>query len=296
MQPSKIAVYAHVYDQGDMLREYLDWYLELGVDLILVQDNGSTDGSHDVLDEYARRGLVKWFVLPERDMRKYNSGDTAVHMLLELGAEWIIQCDGDEFLQLASQDLRETMQSAKEQSHTVINISCFNMTGPLKEGGDAPLRHLTLRIDRPKLEMSAERISDDLPVPYVFIQHPIKAITYAPAYKAFAPGSHGAKTEWGTTVHPTDLCFFHYPFRGFDVFEQKIRNATKWLQDNPHLPPWWGWHWRRWIRLHEAGLLRNDYEAQFVTPELAQVLIDEGTCSLQLAVATWAQARVSRYC
>ena len=58
MQSGKIVVYAHVYDQADLLRDYIDWYLDLGVDLLLVKDNGSTDGSHDVLDEYARRGHV----------------------------------------------------------------------------------------------------------------------------------------------------------------------------------------------------------------------------------------------
>src|ERR1700674_257223 len=98
MQSGKIVVYAHAYDQGDLLRDYIDWYLDLGVDQLLVQDNGSTDGSHNVLDEYARRGHVEWLVLPERDMRKYNLGDTAVQMLRDLGAAWTIQYDGDEFL------------------------------------------------------------------------------------------------------------------------------------------------------------------------------------------------------
>ena len=139
MQSGKIVVYAHVYDQADLLRDYIDWYLDLGVDLLLVQDNGSTDGSHDVLDEYARRGHVKWFVLPERDMRKYNSGDTAVRMARDLGAEWIIQCDGDVFLRHADRDLRSVLRYAKDRSHTVINVPCFNMIGPIEGAGERVL-------------------------------------------------------------------------------------------------------------------------------------------------------------
>jgi glycosyltransferase involved in cell wall biosynthesis len=293
MQSDKIVVYAHVYDQADLLRDYLDWYLDLGVDLLLVQDNGSTDGSHDVLDEYARRGHVKWFVLPERDMRKYNSGDTAVQMARDLGAEWIIQCDADEFLRLADRDLRSVLQEAKDRSHTVIDIECFNMIGPIEGAGERATRTLTLRIDRPTVATTEQYISGQLPVPYIFIQHPVKSITYAAAYKSFEPGSHGANAEWGTVCQLPSLFFLHYPIRSFDVFEKKIHNTIAWFRDNPHLPAWWGYHWRRWIRLYEAGLLRKDFEDQFVTPERAQQLIREGICSIDDTVARWVEARES---
>ena len=35
----------------------------------------------------------------------------------------------------------------------------------------------------------------------------------------------------------------------------------------------WGWHWRRWIHLHEQGRLREDYDEHFVSPAHAQQLI-----------------------
>jgi hypothetical protein len=291
MPGGKIVLYAHIYDQGDLLRDYLNWYLDLGADLLLVQDNGSTDGSRDLLDEYARRGHVKWFALPERDMSKYNSADAAVRMLRDLDAEWVIQCDGDEFLRVVDRDLRSVLQDAKDRSQTVINVPCFNMTGLLEKAEETATRALTLRIDRPTIETPEQRASYDLPVPYIFIRHPIKSITYLPAYRSFEPGSHGANSWWGTVGELPNLFFLHYPMRGFNVFEKKICNTIAWFRDNPQLESWWGWHWRRWIQLYEAGLLREEYENQFVTPERAQELIREGTCSIDDTVARWAEAR-----
>src|ERR1700680_448709 len=49
-------------------------------------------------------------------------------MLRDLGAEWIIQCDEDEFLRLADRDLRSVLRYATDRSHTVINVPCFNLT------------------------------------------------------------------------------------------------------------------------------------------------------------------------
>jgi hypothetical protein len=53
----------------------------------------------------------------------------------------------------------------------------------------------------------------------------------------------------------------------------------------------WGWHWKRWIRLNEAGQLRQEYEAQFVTPEHAEELVRDGTCSIDATVANWIRTK-----
>ena len=79
-------------------------------------------------------------------------------------------------------------------------------------------------------------------------------------------------TTWGTSA-TSDLYILHYAIRGYEELRQKVRNTEKWLADNPHLPPGWGWHWRRWIQLEKDGRLREDYERQFVSAERASELV-----------------------
>ena len=73
-----------------------------------------------------------------------------------------------------------------------------------------------------------------------------------------------------------------------------MRNTEKWLADNPHLPPGWGWHWRRWIQLEKDGRLREDYERQFVSPERANELVGDGTCAVDTTIAAWLAGRQAR--
>jgi hypothetical protein len=292
MANDKTVLCAHVYDQADLLPDYLDWYLDLGVSLLLIQDHGSTDGGREILDGYSvRYDNVMWFPVPEVDVSKYNPGDAMALMAREeLGAEWLITSDADEFLRIENGDLRSLLEEAKDRGQTVIDVPCFNMTGPVEGAGRRAPLTLTVRIDRPT---TVEVSLDELPVPYHFIRHPQKTITYAPAFRSYGAGTHGADVRWGTGGEIPGVFFLHYPMRGYKVFHKKVLNTVDWFAQNPHLAtiPWWGWHWKRWIRLYEAGKLYQEYEAQFVTSEQAEELIRGGTCSLDTTVADWIRAK-----
>jgi hypothetical protein len=97
--------------------------------------------------------------------------------------------------------------------------------------------------------------------------------------------------SWGKSGDIGRLRFLHYPIRGYDTFEVKVRNTAAWIADNPHLEPWWGWHWRRWIRLMEAGRLRQEYESQFASPQRADELVRDGTCAIDETVSSWVRRR-----
>jgi hypothetical protein len=275
-------------DQGDILKDYIEWHLDLGVDLILAEDVGSSDNTHEILEFFSNTGRVQWSLVPEKNRLKYRPEETLAKMAIdEHGADWIIMSDVDEFLCPQGDDLRTILQRAAADNVAALSVSCFNMTGPVPESGTTATETHTLRIDR-RLDPSTEQLlSDDIPAPYVFIRHPPKTITRASSFAGYGPGTHTVKTTWGKYGEFPELRFLHYPIRGFDRFQTKIANAAAFFEENSHLEPWWSWHWRRWIRLNQEGRLREEYESQFLSPARAQELVRDGICTVDETIANW---------
>src|SRR5260370_35040666 len=98
MTNDTIVLLTHPYDQGDILKEYIEWYLGLGVDLIIAHDLGSSDNTHEILNGFSNKGQLQWALLPERNMLKYRSPDTLAKMSIQHGGDWIIMSDGVQFL------------------------------------------------------------------------------------------------------------------------------------------------------------------------------------------------------
>ena len=288
MRANKIILAVHVLDNADVLREFLEWYRHLGVDLIVANDFGSKDGGQDILEDFAKQGFVRWSYQASKNAKDSNPSDRLTEFAREkYGAEWVILCDTDEFLTVAEGDLRSVLARAQQDDVSVVNVKCLNMTGTPLAPGKSALEHLTLRIDRTVIESEQNQLSGELPVPYVFLRHPPKTIVRARAFVSYAPGGHSAETASGRSAEYPELKFLHYPIRGYGALVTKVAHTTTWFAENPHLEawPWWGWHWRRWIRLEKAGRLREDYDAQFVSPTRAEELVREGTCSIDETVA-----------
>lgn len=282
------------YDQADTVEDFLDWHLDSGVDLILALDGGSTDGTRDVLERYARTNRVVWFALPERNMTKYSIADELAAMARDrYDADWIIYCDVDEFVCTHGKDLRTVLAQCDREGITVLDLPRRTMTGPPIPAGRRATEVLTLRIDRTVVPTAEQQISGDLPVPYAFVEVGGHVAIRAAAIGAFAVGMHSATVNWGTSA-TSDLYILHYAIRGYEELRQKVRNAEKWLEDNPHLPLGWGWHWRRWIQLEKAGRLQEDYDRQFVSAARATELVADGTCAVDSTIAEWLADRETR--
>src|SRR6266849_468919 len=289
MTKAKIVLLVLPSDQGDILKDYLEWHLDSGVDLILAEDVGSSDNTHEILESFSKRGRVKWSLVPEKNRLKYRAEETLAKMAIEQhGADWIIMSDVDEFLCPQGQELRTILQRAAADNVTAISVPCFNMTGTVVQSARRATETPTLRIDRPVDDPPLEQfISGDIPAPYIFIRHPPKTIARASAFVGYGPGTHSVATSWGNSREFSELRFLHYPIRGFDKLEAKIAGATAFFDENDHLEPWWCWHWRRWIRLNQEGRLREDYEGQFLSPARAEELIRDGICTVDETIANW---------
>jgi hypothetical protein len=294
MSSGKIVLIAVPYDQADIVEDFLDWHLDLGVDLILALDGGSTDGTKEVLERYASTNRVVWFALPERDMTKYSIADELAAMARDrYEADWIFYCDVDEFIGTHGKDLRTVLANSDREGITLLDLPRRTMIGPPIPAGRRATEVLTLRIDRTVVATAEQQISWDLPVPFAFIEVGPHIAIRASAIGSFAIGMHSATVAWGTNG-TTDLYILHYAIRGYEELRQKVRNTEKWLEDNPHLSAGWGWHWRRWIQLEKAGRLREDYDGQFVSAARAAELVADGTCAVDTTIAAWLAARTMR--
>ena len=288
MNDDKIVLLVLPSNQGDILKDYIEWHLELGVDLILAEEVGSSDNTHGILESFSKSGHLHWARAPDRNRLKYRGEETLAKMAIDQhGADWIIMNDVDEFLCPQGQELRALLQRAAAENVTAISVPCFNVTGPVVQSGRRATETLTLRIDRPTDPPLEQMISGDISVPYIFVRHPPKTIARASAFAGYGPGMHSVTTAWGDTREYPDLRFLHYPIRGYDTLEAKIVAGIAFFEINTHLEPWWSWHWRRWIRLHQEGRLREDYESQFLSPARAQELIRDGVCTVDETIANW---------
>ena len=91
-----VVVVCIVKDEADYLEEWIAYHVALGVDHFLIYDNGSTDGSADLLERYQNHGLVTRIDWPlgGGQLAAYN------HALRFFGrvADWFAFYDVDEFL------------------------------------------------------------------------------------------------------------------------------------------------------------------------------------------------------
>ncbi len=288
MTNDKIVLLVVPSNQSDILKYYIEWHLDLGVDLILAEDVGSSDNTQEILESFSKTGRVRWSIVPDKSRLRYRAEETLAKIAVDQHkADWIIMSDVDEFLSPQGQNLRTILHWAAADNVTAISVPCFNVTGPVFQSARRATEMLTLRIDRPADPPDERLISGDLPVPYIFVRHPPKTITRASAFSAYGPGEHTVATTWGSTRVFPELRFLHYPIRGFDKLEAKVTAGIAFFEKNTHLEPWWSWHWRRWIRLNQEGRLREDYESQFLSPAQAQELVRDGICTVDETVANW---------
>lgn len=99
-------------DEADVIDAQLAFHLNAGVDFVVATDNRSEDGTRDVLEWYAREGVLHLISEPGEDLRQ---GEWVTRMArlaaTEFGADWIINSDADEFWWPRASSLKRALES-----------------------------------------------------------------------------------------------------------------------------------------------------------------------------------------
>ena len=117
----KLAMTMVVRDGGDVLADNIRFHAAQGVDLFVIADHLSTDDSLEVARRYERLGLVDLHQLegPVQDVWDHARTRLA-RRAHDLGAEWVINNDQDEFWWPMAGNLKDAFATVGEEFGVLV--------------------------------------------------------------------------------------------------------------------------------------------------------------------------------
>ena len=263
-----------VRDEADIIGAMIDHHLDQGVDTLIVTDNGSTDGTAEILGGYAQRGLIDLRHDPvQRKQQSVVVTGMARDAATVHGADWVINADADEFW--VTRDPALTLKQAFENIDPALRaftVPVTDMTGPAAMAGTG-LQRLTFRDERSVEELHAIGLHAHATPDAVHVGDPSVEV---------AQGNHFVNLESAGEPDPAfAIEVLHFPWRSWAQFSRKVENAGRAYESNPELTPSPNHHGMRdYRRLREGTLLasyliRNPTAAELEAGIAAGVYVPE---------------------
>ena len=225
-----LAVTAMVRDEADIIRQWVEYHVAQGVDVIIVTDNASTDGTTEILQGFADAGVLH---LHHDPVHRKQQGAVVTAMAREAatrhGADWVVNADADEFLVPVDRSLRlADVFAALDPAIAAFTVPVVNLVGPLAERGAG--------IDR--LVWRDGRSNEQLQQIGVLAQPTPNAVHVGDPEVTVAQGNHLVSiANAGEVPEPLALEVLHLPWRSWEQMRRKVESAGRGYEANPDLRP-----------------------------------------------------------
>jgi hypothetical protein len=201
-------------DEEDILRENFLYHLNQGVDFILATDNGSVDGTKDIIHDFVKQGVAQYFHEPEysHSQSKWMTAMSEVARQRH-NADMIINSDADEFWWPKEGNLKSTLTKVpKDISVLLVRRNDFAPVN--SEGDNLSIFERMVRRDPTGLNGIGRRL------PPKVIHRAISGIT-------ITAGNHDAMltTEPLKKSRCKEIEILHFPIRTYSQFETKIEQG-----------------------------------------------------------------------
>ncbi|KQO62168.1 hypothetical protein ASF23_10080 [Curtobacterium sp. Leaf261] len=249
-----------VRDEADIIVQWLDHHVAQGVDVMIITDNGSVDGTREVLEEFAASGRVEVDLRHDPEHRKQQS-QTVTRMArdaaTEHGADWVVNADADEFL--IAKDRSLTLHDVFERLDPAIGafvVPVVNMVGPMATHG-AGIGRLVWRDERSPEALAAVGL---------IAQPSSNAVHVGTPDVTVVQGNHQVSVANGAPVpEELELEVLHFPWRSLDQYVQRVEATGRAYEANPDLTPSPNHHGMRDYRRLQLGLLPAYYSLRHVS-------------------------------
>ena len=251
-----------VRDEEDVLEANLAHHLAQGVDFVIATDNGSVDGTLDILRAEEAAGRLRLILEPE-DTYDQHRWVTRMAQLAaaDHGADWVINNDADEFWWPREGDLASTLAAVPEDVDVVV-AHRFNLIAR-PEG-----RPMTVRQAEPRQHPGL----GDTPLP------PKVAHRADPEVRVLQ-GNHEVEGPrlTGSTLDDGRIEILHCPVRSYGQFANKIAKGGAAYKRNTELPAEVGHQWRRLHGHQEAGTFDDEWQKLVLTDDQVAAGLADGS-------------------
>ena len=144
----RLAMSLLVRDEAGLIAQNIAFHSRMGVDCFVVTDNGSVDGTREIVERLQSDFEIRVIDEPELTMRQ----DAWVNRMAEiaaneLGADWIVNSDADEFWLPAEGTLKTVIPN--EASVLLCRRANMLATHGTVEAPDYAFHRNTLRVAKP---------------------------------------------------------------------------------------------------------------------------------------------------
>jgi hypothetical protein len=252
-----------VRDEADIIEDNPRFHLAQGVDFFVIIDTGSVDGTLEILERYEQAGLVRLerTIGGIHDM-KAGGEEGITRMAGEMGADWIVHNDADEFWWPAAGNLKETFEAIPEEFGMVLAPRTEFVMRP----GDGPfadrmtVREASFRRPAKSAHRPSERISLRGPHPVeIWAGEPYRGLVGKPVLRT--QPEHHEDDPLELVIAPAfPVGVLHFPFRTFEQYRRRVEIA----RDNGQLE-----------RNEEGQAVRKAYEGGQLEEMYGRLVLDD---------------------
>ncbi|GAC1466222.1 MAG: hypothetical protein PVSMB7_11430 [Chloroflexota bacterium] len=264
----KVFGIALVRNEVDIIGLTIDYHLGLGLDRILIIDNGSTDGTSEILRERARHQPVSW---TQQDSGFHQAALTTnlARQAFHEGADWVLPFDADEFWFAPYCDFRDLLLRT---SAGALHASVLHYIQSRDQRDPAPdaLLSMTRRarnVAYPHYDFF--RLLDSRQIAFVETLYPPKFICRPTADVEIGDGNHQVTNIRGPVQATADLVCLHAPLRSRAHIARKAETGRR--HDQVGYPNHRGLYARRFNQIEMAGAIDQEWAANSYADESLNV-------------------------
>ena len=245
-----------IKNEADIIEDNIRFHASQGVDCFVVMDNGSNDGTREIIQALSSSFEIHLIDRPELDYQQSNwKTEMAVVSRKKLGANWSIANDADEFWVNKSGNLKEEISS----TGSIVYCKRVNMLPDEKfHQPDFDYLSSPYRVNIPVLNKGQDLINTtNLSIMLGNING--KVMVNNTGLLRVKGGNHRAWHLWGkiNQRESSGTVVYHYPIRDKNKFIRTIEHRSKLLEKGVTKM---GDHYRRWIKLYNENLIDEELD------------------------------------